>query len=399
MSKEQLVNEKEKCCGCGLCAYKCPKHAITMKEDEYGFVYPYIDKAKCVNCGACRKICEYNKRRSKNNYKQKSYIAVSKNKEILNSTASGGVFTSIAKQFIASNGVVYGCSLIKKNGAFIVKHVRVTNNEELNKTKGSKYVQSNIMCVFDNINKDIENGKKVLFSGTPCQVSTIKRLTNNSMYLYTIDIICHGVPNVQLFNDYIKFIENKKSIKIEDYRFRVKEKGWGLFYGYHYNYKKKSKDLIAPAFKSSYYQLFLDSYVYRENCYSCPFSSTNREGDITIGDYWGIEKEHPEVINTQINPEKGVSCVIINSPKGEQIINQNKNILFIESDLQKIRRHNSQLSKPSEKPNEREKLLNEYKKTGYKNIELFYTNKNRLKNLLRNIWFKLPYGVRKRIKK
>ena len=148
---DNIVNEKDKCCGCGLCAIKCPKNAIEMREDEFGFVYPYINQDKCINCGICKKVCAYNNDSVENKFEKKVYGAVSKDDKILNSTASGGVFTSIATEFIKQNGVVFGCSLEKENNKFIVKHIKVDNLDDLEKLKGSKYVQSDITNIFKEI--------------------------------------------------------------------------------------------------------------------------------------------------------------------------------------------------------------------------------------------------------
>lgn len=404
MPKFELVNEKEICCGCGLCAAKCPKNAIEMKEDEYGFVFPYINKDKCIDCGLCKKVCAYNKKNDDNKFEKITYAAFSNDNEILNTTASGGIFTSIAKEFINQTGIVFGCSLEKENNKFIVKHIKVDKINDLEKLKGSKYVQSDITNIYKEIKECLKENKKVLFSGTPCQVAAIKQFTNNPDNLFTIDIICHGVPSNELFNNYINYINKKNNIEINDFKFRVKDKGWGLYY-YYYNYydnkKKKFFESTKPAFKSSYYQLFLDSYTYRENCYRCPYANDKRTGDITIGDYWGIDIEHPELINERIiNPEKGVSCIVVNSIKGKKLLNSfASNIDLYESDLKKIKNHNHQLNNPSKKHNNREILLKDYKEYGYQSIENYYKNNKKIRKIVKNIWYKIPYKIRKKLKK
>lgn len=390
MEKEKLVNDKIKCCGCGLCSFKCPKHAITMKEDEYGFIYPYIDKTKCINCGICKKVCQYDKKNNEISYNIKTYAAFSNDSKILNSTASGGIFTSIAKSFIEDNGVVFGCSLIKENNDFIVKHIKVDKIKDLEKLKGSKYVQSDITNIYEEILKELKEGKKVLFSGTPCQVASIKSIVNSSC-LYTIDIICHGVPSNKMFNDYINFLNETKNIRIYNYKFRDKKKGWGLYYCYYYYDLKKEKYsyVCEPAFKSSYYQMFLDSYTYRENCYNCPYANDRRVGDITIGDYWGIVIEHPELISSDgIKPEKGVSCIIVNSIKGEYLLNYyNNNFVIYYSDYNKVKKHNHQLNHSSRKPIYSEIFMNKYKDKGYSSIDKCYKVNNYFKNILKEIWY------------
>ena len=387
---EELVNKKDKCCGCGLCAIKCPKNAILIKEDEYGFKYPYINKDKCINCGICKRMCEYNEEeKNTNDYCTKAYAAYSKNESILNSTASGGVFTTIAKDFVEKGGIVFGCSLEKENNEFVAKHIKITETCNLEKIKGSKYIQSDISNLFNEIKNELHSNKKVLFSGTPCQVAAVKAYTKNDDNLFTMDIICHGVPNNKMFNDYINFLNEKNNIQIKDFKFRDKKKGWGLYYRYYYYdvSKQNNYQKVLPAFKSSYYQLFLDSFIYRENCYNCPYANKNRIGDITIGDYWGIEKEHPKLISDKkIRVEKGVSCIIVNSDKGEKLIKYfSNNIQMYCSEFDKIKKHNYQLEGPSMMRNERNKILDIYKKQGFESVDNYYNKKNRIKNIIKSI--------------
>ena len=404
MSQYEFVNSsKDKCSGCGLCAIKCPKNAIKMDTDDNGFVYARIDKSKCINCNICKKICPYINKETTNSFNKKSYVAVSNNDILLSTVASGGVFTSLAQTFIESGGLVCGSILNNNNGKFEVKHILCSSIKDLELIKGSKYVQSSIFDVYKEIYEALKKNKNVLFSGTPCQVASIKKYTGNPDNLYTIDIICHGVPSIKLFNDYIKFENNQKNIIIKDYKFRDKRKGWGLYY-YYYYYDNKTKKMVSktkPAFKSSYYQLFLDSYTYRDNCYSCPFATNERVGDITIGDYWGVEKEHPEIIKTkEVEAYKGISCLIVNSTKGEKLINDyGNNLKLFESTFSKIAIHNQQLNHPCQKKKEREQLLKQYKNDGYKTIDSFYRKKYIKKNIIKSMWYKIPYKLRKIIKK
>ena len=394
---DNIVNEKDKCCGCGLCAIKCPKNAIEMREDEFGFIYPYINQDKCINCGICKKVCAYNNDPVENKFEKKVYGAVSKDDKILNSTASGGVFTSIATEFIKQNGVVFGCSLEKDNNKFIVKHIKVDNLDDLEKLKGSKYVQSDITNIFKEIKDCLKDNKKVLFSGTPCQVAAIKKFTNNPDNLFTIDIICHGVPSNKMFNDYIEYENKKKNIIIEDFKFRDKSKGWGMFYHYDYIDKKdnSNKRKIKPAYESSYFQMFLDSYTYRDNCYSCPYANDIRNSDITLGDFWGVEKEHFDYLSSNdLNVKRGISCIVVNSAKGNYIFSQMNDLLLFESTILKVKKHNGQLCYPSFKPFDRVIIFNNYKLNGYCEINKYYRKKNRFKRVLRGIWNNIPYHFR-----
>lgn len=392
-----LVYKKDICCGCGLCAMKCPKNAITILEDEYGYLYPYIDELKCVKCNVCKNVCAYNKPTTNNQYSKKTYAAYSKDDSILKTTASGGLFTSIAISFIKNGGIVYGSSIKKEGKSFIVKHIKADTESDLKKIKGSKYIQSSIMEVYNSVKEELKEGKKILFSGTPCQIDAIKEFTENNENLYTIDIVCHGVPNNKLFNAYIEFLNQQQKIKINSFNFRDKSKGWGLNYSYSYLKNNKQNKIIKPSYKSSYYQMFLDAYTYRENCYNCPYANDKRIGDITIGDYWGIGEEHPELLKSNIKPEKGISCLIVNSLKGESLIkNSINNIQLYESEFEKVKKHNKQLNEPSKKNKDREYILEKYKNNGYQAIEEYYNKKNRIKNLIKSLLYLIPYRIRKK---
>lgn len=395
----KLVNEKHNCCGCGLCAIECPKKAITMKEDEYGFIYPYIDETKCINCNVCKKVCNY-KTSPNNDFSKKAYVAFAKEDRVLSTTASGGAFTALAESFLKNGGVVFGCSLESCDKGFEVKHIKVDNEKELEKLKGSKYIQSDITKIYSEVKDELNKGKKVLFSGTPCQISAIKAFTHQHENLYTIGIICHGGPSNRMFNDFINFLETKKKIKINNFVFRDKTKGWGLYAKIYYLKNNKPKSKIIPYTFLSYYQLFIDAVTYRENCFSCHFASANRVEDITLGDFWGIEYEHPEYIkNKLVDSKKGISCLIVNSYKGENLLSTYSNeIVLLESSFDKMKKHNKNLYEPSVLNPKREELLHLYVSDGYSAVDSWQKKNNKIKTVIRSIWLKIPYDIRLIIK-
>ena len=277
---KQVFENKTECCGCGACQAICPKNAIEMVEDEYGFIYPRIDESKCVNCNLCKKTCAYMNPRKMNDEK-KVYASVSKNDENLKRSASGGVFYELANSIISDGGVVYGCSMEYKNDKLTPKHIRVNNQENLKKLQGSKYVQSECGNIYKLVKTDLINGKKVLFSGTPCQIEGVKSFLQYKEYenLFLVDIICHGVPSRKMFQDYIENFEIENNCKVKEFYFRDKDKGWGLFFKVVYEKNGKTEKTVKPSYESSFYQLFLDSSIYRENCYKCPYATENRNSD------------------------------------------------------------------------------------------------------------------------
>ena len=388
----QLFNKKENCCACSACFNICPKNAISFQEDSDGFVYPYINKELCINCGLCQKVCNYQK--DEVLYEpQKTYAAITNNTEILLS-ASGGVFASFAKSFLDDGGVVYGATLECKEGKPFIFHLGIENEEEIPNILGSKYVQSSIGKVFQEIKEKLKSGKKVLFCGTPCQVDGLRGyLGKDFSNLLLIDLICHGVPSQKFFRDYIREIYPNKSVR--NFKFRDKKHGWG------YNGRIDFEHGISKCLyknESSYYEYFLKGTICRENCYVCKYASNKRIGDITIGDFWGIGKEHPEWMKENggmIDTKKGVSCILINTEKGKNYLEHYKNVIKLwECKLQEIVNHNRQLKEPIHLNSKiRDRIFAIYKENGYKGVEKMWKKdkgfklpliriKNRLKNFL-----------------
>ena len=228
MEKIELFQKKSDCCGCGACMNVCPKGAITMQEDENGYVYPVIDDEKCVKCGLCKKACHF--KDGAEYYKaRKAYAAAIKNDDEIMVAASGGIFTVLAKQVLSENGVVFGVSMENVGGKLTPMHIDIQNENELYKLQGSKYVQSDIGMSYKKVKEYLMDGRNVLFSGTPCQISGLNAyLGKDYPNLLTVDVICHGVPSARLFQDYIKNQEKKLGGSIYSYKFRDKSKGQGM---------------------------------------------------------------------------------------------------------------------------------------------------------------------------
>lgn len=392
-----LFEEKKDCCGCEACANVCAKDAITMVSDEYGFRFPKIDSNKCVDCGLCTKVCAF-QRIQETNTPQKVYVAASTDEGQVVKSASGGIFAAIATYYLSKGGIVFGAALSVNGNKVGVRHIGITSVDSLQKLQGSKYVQSHTDKCFQEVKSYLDEGKQVLFSGTPCQCAGLKGyLRKPYANLLLIDIICHGVPNQQLLNDYLEY-QFPSPTGYSDFAFRDKTKGWGLSARLDY---KDGRSKIIPAGTSSYYSLFLDSQTYRESCYSCKYACNHRPGDLTLGDYWGIQKEHPELLQSgKYNARNGISCIIANNMKGQETLRLLEGKLLLdESSYKKVSRRNAQLVKPSPKGKFREVIWGLYREKGYRAVDTFYRKHYRKQRIIHSVFSKLPFGLRLIIQK
>lgn len=321
-----LVNYGKKCTGCTACANKCPKKAIEMKEDEFGFIRAFVDKEKCIQCGLCERRCPQI-RELKHNIEEPECYAVWADEKTKNESSSGGVFSILASYVLEQDGVVCGAAY---NSDFSVVHMCIENSEDLRKIQKSKYMQSNIRDSYENIEQYLESGRVVLFSGTPCQVAGLNTfLEKDYENLFTLDLICKGVPSYKIFKE---SIENVNWNEIESIDFRDKEYGWNadhLVIKFKDGSKrvlstKQSVDTIGTNGREHnwYSEAFLQGYICNEACDDCKFAQIPRQADITIGDFWGIWDIDYECFNKQ-----GVSLLLTNTNKGRRLFDSVKNKL------------------------------------------------------------------------
>lgn len=388
LKKIKLYESKYDCCGCCACMNICPQNAIIMAQDECGFIYPLINQKKCISCGACERVCAYKKRLKQNEltFPLKSYAVALKDEERILNVASGGVFTALAIQFYKNNNYVFGSTLIKENDNLNVKHISTNKINELKKLQGSKYVHSYIGYSYKEVKKVLLTNQKILFSGTPCQIDGLKTyLGKDYDNLFTVDLICHGVPSLKYFQSYIKSLEKKERKEVSNFKFRDKKQGWGLKGSVEF-YNEKYKPKIIYGSKSSYYLQFLRAEIYRINCYKCPYANCSRVGDITIGDFWGVNEKHPEFLienGGSLSIKKGISCVLVNSQKGVDLVNEIKNdIVCYECDYKDIADKNTQLKEPSKIGKYRKNLLNIYALKGYNSAQNFFYRRIKLEKII-----------------
>lgn len=377
------VSNKSNCCGCTACASICNHDAITMKPDELGFLYPSVDITKCVNCGLCEKVCQFHPgyKRYDNFEQPLAYSLRLKDEDQLMRSQSGGAFYAIADYILQTGGFVYGAAF---NEQWRVVHQKASNHEELEMLRMTKYVQSDLRGVFVMVKKDLQNGSRVLFSGTSCQVASLKAYLPAKLHenLICVDIICHGVPSPKIWDDYVRFIELKCKGKATRVSFRDKRLGWNTnMHSFEVN------GLVYFGQTSNY--LYFRGYSIRESCSSCCFTNLQRVGDLTIGDFWGAEKFY----NCNYL-KKGISIILVNSEKGCEILESIKSKTIIQA-------HNvndclqPQLKEPTKLNLNRKAFIDDYTINGFEYVAKKYgdlgwnykilTAKKYIKNILR-LW-------------
>lgn len=290
---------KNTCCGCSACAQKCPKGCISMSPDPFdGFLYPSVNTRSCVDCGLCERVCPVEIQRRPSNAVE-ALAVQNENGDVLSKSSSGGAFSLLAEKIIADGGVVFGARF-DKEWQVIVDYTE--SLEGLASYRGSKYVQASAGTSYTDARRFLEAGRPVLFSGTPCQIAGLKSYLGREYdNLLTIDVICHGVPSPMVWAEYLK-----EQGTIDQISFRDKSTGWK-------NYSVFVGNTYESYQKNNYMNAFLSNIDLRFSCSSCGFKGGKSGSDITIGDFWGIDKIKPEIDN-----DKGLCCIIINTEKGEQ---------------------------------------------------------------------------------
>lgn len=390
-----FVVEYKDCCGCGVCHEVCPKNAISMVTDECGYIYAKIDNNLCIDCGKCKGVCPALKNDCEVEFAKKAYVATSLD-ESTKKSASGGMFALFAKRVLAEGGAVFGTEM---NESFDVQVIGIESEEDLPKLQGSKYVQSNMLPAFKQIKEALKT-RKVLFCGTPCQVSALKNyIGKDRENLILVDLVCHGVPNNQMFKDEIALLQRKYKGNLSGYTFRDKDYGHNIIGNLRFKNKETKKAFYS--FSSPYYTAFLKCDIFRENCYSCGYSSINRPGDITICDYWGVQNEESDFYK-ECNKKGivGISGVIINTQKGKDFFDENTDKLFYkESTVEKVQKGNGNLVRPSPKGKDFDLVKTIYKENGWEGVSRFYNKKYRKKRIVRKIYNICPSFVKKLARK
>lgn len=330
-----MIKITESCTGCFACVSICPLQSISLQVNEFGELYPTIDQTKCVDCGMCTKVCPTNS--PVLGVKPEAvYAAYSKNLEIYKKSTSGGISMEIAKVILSNGGIVYGTGMEGVRANII----RVDSEEDLCLIQGSKYVQSHMNDAMRHIKRDLEAGKKVAFFGVPCQVAGVRNFFKKSVEgLYLIDILCHGAPSQDCLLQGISLETEKQVVSV---KFRENTK-------YCLSLTSSSGSVIKVPYRRSYwFNGFVEGYIMREACYSCDYAKIDRMGDISLGDFWGLNGE-----KTELKHPYGVNLVLVNTSTGRTLWElTQKNVFFEKHELTEALPYNHSLERPLSKPNE-----------------------------------------------
>lgn len=354
------IRRKEDCVGCNACVQRCPKGCISMREDGQGFLYPEVNVVECINCGLCERVCPVINREEPGK-PDGVYAAWNKDDGVRMSSSSGGVFHALASKVIEDGGVVFGAGF---NGSWEAVHSSTETLGGISAFQGSKYVQSRIGDTYSEAGRFLREGRKVLFSGTPCQIAGLRRFLGKDYgeRLVTVDVVCHGVPSPGIWKDYLSATADEEGVALEDIAgisFRDKRESWGD-YGLAIRFRAgdREKERYSPMRCNPFMQGFLKDLYLRPSCYSCPAKGGRSHSDITLADFWGIRRHHPGLYS-----DKGVSLVLANTAQGSGMLGT------IEVDRHAVSYEEAISGNPSVirsagKPAQYDKFWNEYGRHG-----------------------------------
>lgn len=336
------INNKSECCGCSACVQACPKQCIRMLTDEEGFWYPYVDMDMCIDCHLCEKVCpELNIHL--NNSLPLVFAAVSDDDYIRMSSSSGGVFTRLAETIINCGGVVFGACWDKD---WTVHHTYATTIDSLDLMRGSKYMQSVIGDSFFQVKAFLREGRKVLFSGTPCQIAGLKLyLKKEYENLFTVECVCQSVPSPGVWKKYLSErikLSGHSVSDIQSVNFRNKESGW-KGYSFSIDFKDGTRYLKYKEIET-WMLGFRDGLITRPSCTRCPSKSTNSMADLSLGDLWGITEIAPD-----LDDDKGITTVLIRTNKGYELLNASKVMLQRKLDFNIVAKKNLAITTATDK--------------------------------------------------
>ncbi len=374
------INKKENCSGCSACYSACPKNAIKMVADVEGFLYPQVDKTLCIDCGLCNKVCPIENKKPQIQKQPKAYAGKYNDDFIRHLSSSGGIFTAIATYVLGKGGVVFG---VVFNDDFSVSHKAVECEEDLGALRGSKYLQSRIEDTYLQAEKYLKDGRLVLFTGTPCQVGGLLSYLRKSYdNLITQDLICHGTPSPDVWQKYVQYRAAQAGAKANKISFRNKENGWKRF-SMSFDFENNN-EYICSAGHDYFIRAFLSNICLRPSCYACSFKTVERNADITLADFWGIQNVLPDM-----DDDKGTSLILVHTEKGMRILEElNDKIDIKEVDVGCVTKCNSSVCKSAIRHKKRDCFLKEINSQNFDKVVKKYCRislKTKIKKIIKRL--------------
>lgn len=301
------IDDKAQCCGCTACMNICPVQCIVMRRDREGFDYPVANPDLCISCGKCEDVCPMTHTADSS---APLLTLAARAPQFMEKSSSGGIFPVLASEVTGQGGKVYGAVL---NPDLTVSHIDASDMQGVERMRGSKYVQSELYASFEDVKYELSEGRKVMFTGTPCQIAGLKSyIGKDEPGLILVDCACHGVPGPGLWEKYVKALSEKYGMQINDIRFRAKDRSWRK---YDFVISDAEKSVVTPHSKDPYMLLFLQDMTLRPSCYQCPFRKGRSGSDLTLADLWNVSEAAPEM-----DDDRGVSLILVNSEKGRETI-------------------------------------------------------------------------------
>ena len=373
------ICDRKKCTGCGACYNVCPQNAIEMKFID-GFLSPVIDEKKCINCNLCTKTCPA-LNIIKKNIKCKNVIAAyNKDKNIRDTSSSGGVFVALAKYIIKKQGFVFGAEM---QDDLYVKHIKIDTEHNIKKLQGSKYVQSDTNVMYKEVKRLLQSNKLVLYSGVPCQIAGLYNyLKENPENLYTCEVLCHGGASPVAFQKQIQLVSkmNSKKVSSINFRYKTEKRPQNLLY----EFSDGTSKIITDPMTDYYYQGFQSGVLLRDSCFKCQYVGTERCADITLGDFWGFKSNGFNKPDNMAYP----SLVMLNTKKAEKIWKAvSSEFNYTERPIEECIHSNITLIRPLPKNSFHNLFFKELEDENYENLAKKYlirhlTWKDHIKNLI-----------------
>lgn len=377
------------CTGCTACASACPNQCINMTENQEGFLYPEIDSSKCIECSLCVRSCPICSQLPIPVQETIAYAAYTKSSELRKESSSGGIFSELALAVLEQGGVVFGVAYSEQ---FEVNHICVESADELYRLRGAKYTQSSLEGIFSKVKSYLKQKRRVLFSGTPCQVAGLKAfLKTEDALLLCVDFVCHGVPSPAVWQSYVKYrskVDNNGEMPLS-IDMRSKESGWS-YYRYSNVFRYEQKQWRSTSGDNLYMKIFVGDYINRLSCSNCQAKGYNRMSDITLGDFWGVWDIEPEM-----DDNKGTSLVLVHTQAAKSILEQfSDQIVLKKITLQQASEQNQSMLVSSPAPNKRETVIQKCLDGKFDELQGYFAESQKspeapLVNVLSRVWNKI----------